>query len=53
MYNTFNMGVGFAGVVNENDANEVVGFLKQKGEEVFIIGKVVTAGGKNKIFFEK
>ena len=51
MYNTFNMGVGFAGVVNENDANEVVGFLKQKGEEVFIIGKVVTAGGKNKIFF--
>ena len=53
MYQTFNMGIGFIGIVSEKDVSGVVKFLKQKGEEVFVIGKVVKLNGKNKVFFEK
>lgn len=41
MYNTFNMGIGMAVIVKENEAQKAIQILKEAGEEAFIIGKVV------------
>lgn len=43
MFTTFNMGIGLVLVVKAEDAEKAVGFLKEQGEEAYIIGKV-TAG---------
>ncbi len=41
MYNTFNMGVGMAVVVDSADADKAVEILKENGEDAFVIGKTV------------
>ncbi len=41
MYNTFNMGVGMAVVVDSADADKAIEILKENGEDAFVIGKTV------------
>ncbi|MGN0678777.1 MAG: phosphoribosylformylglycinamidine cyclo-ligase [Oscillospiraceae bacterium] len=41
MYNTFNMGVGMAIVVDKADADKAIEILKANGEDAFIIGSTV------------
>lgn len=41
MYNTFNMGVGMAIVVDSADTDKAVEILKENGEDAFVIGKTV------------
>lgn len=41
MYNTFNMGIGMAVIVTENQVEKTLEILKQQGEEVYLIGDVV------------
>lgn len=43
MYNTFNMGVGMAVVVDKADADKAVEILKANGEEAFVIGETVSS----------
>ncbi len=50
MFSTFNMGVGFSGVVSENSAEKVIDFLKKKGEEVYVIGKITKNKRENKAY---
>jgi phosphoribosylformylglycinamidine cyclo-ligase len=45
MYGVFNMGVGMALVVKQEEAEEVVETLKEAGESAQIIGKVVANEG--------
>ncbi|MBL4932053.1 phosphoribosylformylglycinamidine cyclo-ligase [Clostridium paridis] len=45
MYNTFNMGIGYVLCVNKDDAQTVIGELKELGEEAYEIG-YVRAGGE-------
>ena len=40
MYNTYNMGIGMALVVNKNDADKTISVLELAGEKAFIIGTV-------------
>lgn len=42
MFNTFNMGVGMAVVVDKADADKAVGILKDNGEQAFVIGETVS-----------
>lgn len=49
MYNTFNMGVGMAVVVDKADADKAVEILKANGEEASIIGETV-AGDDGVVF---
>ena len=42
MFNTFNMGVGMAVVVDKADADKAVEILKANGEQAFIIGETVS-----------
>ncbi len=41
MYNTFNMGIGMAIIVPENEAHKALQILKDCGEEAYLIGEVV------------
>ena len=41
MFNTFNMGVGMAVVVDKNDADKAVAAIKAAGEEAYILGELV------------
>lgn len=41
MYNTFNMGIGMALIVDNNDVEKTLQILKENGEEAFEIGKIV------------
>ena len=41
MYNTFNMGIGMAVIVPENEVEKSLEILKQAGEEAYLIGEVV------------
>ena len=41
MYNTFNMGVGMAIIVSENEVERALEILKEAGEEAYLIGEVV------------
>ncbi len=41
MFNTFNMGVGMAVVVDKADADKAVEILKANGEQAFVIGETV------------
>ena len=45
MYNTFNMGIGMAGIVPESEVEKSLEILKQAGEEAYLIGEVI-AGNK-------
>ncbi len=44
MYQTFNMGLGFAAVVSEEDAESAIGFLKDRAR-VKVVGSVVEGRG--------
>lgn len=41
MYNTFNMGVGMAVAVAEEDVDKALAVLKENGEDAVVIGEVV------------
>ena len=41
MYNTFNMGIGMAVIVPENEVEKAINILKEAGEEAYLIGEVV------------
>lgn len=41
MYNTFNMGIGMALIVDKSDVSKTIEILKQAGEEAYEIGEVV------------
>ena len=41
MYNTFNMGIGMAGIVPESEVEKSLEILKQAGEEAYLIGEVI------------
>lgn len=41
MFRTFNMGIGMTIIVDAEEADAVVRFLKQQGEKAFIIGEVL------------
>lgn len=50
MYNTFNMGVGMAVVVDKADAEKAVEILKGNGEEASVIGETVS--GDDGVLFD-
>lgn len=41
MYNTFNMGIGMAVIVKENEVEKALEILKAQGEDAYLIGEVV------------
>ena len=41
MYNTFNMGIGMAVIVPEDQVEKTLSLLKEAGEEAYLIGEVV------------
>ena len=41
MYNTFNMGIGMAIIVPENEVEKSIQILKEAGEDAYLIGEVV------------
>ena len=41
MFNTFNMGVGMACVVNAEDADKAVEAIKAAGENAFVLGEII------------
>ncbi len=41
MYHTFNMGIGMVLVVDKNDSDKVMKFLKEKEEKAVILGEIV------------
>jgi phosphoribosylformylglycinamidine cyclo-ligase len=45
MYNIFNMGIGMALVVNQNEADEVIRFFEESGEKAYKIGHVTEQAG--------
>lgn len=47
MYNTFNMGIGMAVIVPENEVEKSLEILRQAGEEAHLIGEVVE--GNNEV----
>ena len=46
MYNTFNMGIGMAVIVKQEDAERAIEILEKQGEKAYIIGEV-TEGQKD------
>lgn len=49
MYRTFNCGVGLIMAVEENDANNIVEFLKAQGEKAWVIGDLVAKTGDEQV----
>jgi len=49
MYGTFNMGIGMALIVAEEDADKAVEILNEQGEKAYIIGKVTAGNGEVEI----
>ena len=45
MFTTFNMGIGFVLVVNNTDADRILGWLAEKGEAAYRIGQIVKGTG--------
>ncbi|WP_078551364.1 phosphoribosylformylglycinamidine cyclo-ligase [Bacillus alkalicellulosilyticus] len=45
LFSTFNMGIGMAIVVSENEVEEVLAELQAQGEKASVIGKVKTGDG--------
>ena len=50
MYNTFNMGIGMAVIVPEDQVEKALSLLKEAGEEAYLIGEVVE--GNKEIIIE-
>jgi len=50
MFKTFNMGVGMALVVNEDDTGKVIRQLGKMGEKAFVIGEIKK--GKQEVIIE-
>ncbi len=50
MFNTFNMGVGMAIVVNAEDADKALEVLKANGEDAYVMGEI-TEGSKEVLFY--
>ena len=50
MFNTFNMGIGMAIVVDKNDADKALSILRASGEDAYIIG--TTASESQKIIIK-
>ena len=50
MYNTFNMGIGMAVIVPEDEAEKAINILKDAGEDAYLIGEVVE--GNKEIIIE-
>ena len=50
MYNTFNMGIGMAVIVPEDQVEESLKILKEAGEEAYLIGDVIE--GNKEIIIE-
>lgn len=46
MYNTFNMGIGMAVIVPENEVEKSLKILRQAGEEAYLIGEVIEGNSK-------
>ena len=44
MFNTFNMGVGMCVIVAPEDADRAMEILRSQGEQVTVIGEVVSRG---------
>ncbi|HLC79143.1 MAG TPA: phosphoribosylformylglycinamidine cyclo-ligase [archaeon] len=44
MFRVFNMGVGLVVVVSQKDVDETLQLLKMKGEEPWVLGKIVSRG---------
>ena len=40
MYNTFNMGIGMALIVDNKDVEKTIEILKENGEQAYVIGKI-------------
>ena len=45
MYNIFNMGIGMALVVNQEEASELLAFFEKNGEVAYQIGTVISQSG--------
>ena len=50
MYNTFNMGIGMAVIVPEDEVEKAISLLKDAGEEAYLIGEVIE--GNKEIIIE-
>jgi len=50
MYNTFNMGIGMAVIVPEDQVEKAINLLKEAGEEAYLIGSVIS--GNKEIIIE-
>ena len=46
MYRVFNMGIGYVLVVEASAADDIAQALRDAGEEVFSIGRIVEGNGK-------
>jgi phosphoribosylformylglycinamidine cyclo-ligase len=46
MYNTFNMGIGMALIVDPNDVDKTISILKENGEEAALIGEIIEGTGE-------
>ena len=46
MYRVFNMSIGYVLVVAPSKADEIVHVLKEAGEQVYTLGKIVEGTGK-------
>ena len=49
MYRTFNCGVGLLLAVDKEDANNIVKFLDDIGEKVWVIGHLVDKGEQDSV----
>ena len=45
MYNTYNMGVGMAVIVDEASVDTALETLKAAGEDAYVLGRVVSGQG--------
>lgn len=45
MYSTFNMGIGYVYVVDEEAANDILRLLRKLKEDAYMIGKVIRGNG--------
>jgi len=45
MYNTYNMGVGMAVIVDEASVDTALETLKVAGEDAYVLGRVVSGQG--------
>ena len=46
MFNTFNMGVGMSLIVSRDSADKAADALRENGVEAYVIGEIVSGGGK-------